>query len=362
MRHPIIGEQAYEWVKEIMDSGELSMFRGTPEGQNGGKFVQKLETEFRAYFSVKHAIAVQSATAGLHACVLACGINSDYKVGVSPYTFASSATCVLMVGAKPIFQDIDDKTFGIKLQSNVDAVIPVHLCGNPLDFDSLKTKIRIPIIEDAAQALGAVYKNRLVGTLGDCGVFSFNQSKNVSCGEGGMVITNNDEIARRIKAIRNHGEVSDPELGIIGYNYRMTEIEAAIALEQFQRLDQMNNHRIMLCNYMSEELSKIDGLTPPYVIPGCRHVYYTYAVKFDQYKLGMHRDEFQRKMLERGVYFGSGYVKPLYLLPIYHGKKGTCPVAEQMWSETLMVTDIYRLPMTLKEAQSIVKTIHSVLK
>ncbi len=357
-KHPIIGKRAYRWVKQIMDSGELSMFRGTPEGHDGGKFVQKLEAEFRAYFGIKHAIAVQSATAGLHMSVIAGG---KHRWTVSPYTFASSVTCVLMNYARPIFSDIDDKTFGINGACIfTGGVIPVHLCGNPLDYDKLSIEREHFVIEDAAQALGAVYKNQLVGTLGDVGVFSFNQSKNVSCGEGGMVITNNDDIARKIKALRNHGEVSDPELGIFGYNYRMTEIEAAIALEQFQRLGQINNHRIALCNYMTDELSKIYGLTPPYVIPGCKHVYYTYALKIDQNKIGMTKHEFSQKLREHGVYFGD-YVKPLHLLPIFGGHEGQCPVAERLWKSELIVTDIFRPPMQLKEAKKIVATIRKVL-
>ena len=339
--------------------GEMSGFAGTPKGHLGGKFVQKLEAEFRAYFGVNHAVACNSATSALYMALVACGVSSGDKVVVTPYSFSASASCVLMAGAKPVFVDINPDTFNMSplLPLGEEAIIPVHLMGHPCTIMSTSPKV----IEDASQSIGATYKNKLVGTIGDCGVFSFNQSKHVSSGEGGMLITNNDDIARIARAVRNHGEVSDPELGIVGYNYRLTEIQAAIALEQFKNLDKMNAYRIELANYMTDKLSKIDGLTPPYVAPDCTHVYYTYAVKFDKEKFGMHRDEFQEKMLKRGFYFGRGYVKPLHLLPIFGGQEGQYPIAERMWKDELLVFDWLRYPCTKDDVDEAVKTVREVL-
>lgn len=329
----------------------LSGFRAK-EGNDGGEFVRRLENEFEAFFGVKHAIALNSATAALHAALLACGIGEGDEVIVSPYSFTASASCVKMVGATPIFADIEDATFCIDpvevekaITSKTRAIIPVHLMGHPanmleLMFIALENDIKL--IEDSAQALGAECCGRYTGTIGDCGVFSFNQSKPVSCGEGGMLITDDDYIARVVRAVRNHAEVSDPELGIIGYNYRMCEIEAAIVLEQFKKLDKLNNHRIMLTNYMSELLSDIEGLTPPVTYPDCKHVFYTYALKYDSKK--MSRNEFQERCIEKGLYFGKDYVRPIYQLPAFGGLKGLCPVAEKIQKE-LMVTDIFRYPM-----------------
>jgi dTDP-4-amino-4,6-dideoxygalactose transaminase len=280
-----------------------------------------------------------------------------------------------MANAKPVFVDINPDIFCITphyvataINSKTKAIIPVHLMGHPALIPRFNYNIKI--IEDACQSIGATHNNKLVGTMGNCGIFSFNQSKHISSGEGGMLITDDADINEVAMAVRNHGEVSAPELGIFGYNYRLSEIHAAIALEQFKQLDKLNAHRIMLADYLTDRLSRIDGLIPPTVYPNCKHVYYTYAVKFNKDIIGMSRDEFQRKMIEKGVYFGNpggGYVKPLYLLPVFQKvnpelyKEGYCPVAERLWKEELCVTDIVRYPYTLKDMKEIVKTVEDVL-
>ncbi len=361
-------------INKILSGGILSGFRGTPEGHLGGKYVQALETQFKGYFSVKYAIALNSATAALHASLVACGIGQGDEVIVSPYSFSSSASCVLMVGAKPIFADIQDDIFCIDpkcverlITSKTKAIIPVHLCGHPAgmhEIMKLVWRYNLRVIEDAAQSIGAIYKGKYAGTIGDCGVFSFNQSKHINTGEGGMLITNDDKIARIVRAVRNHGEISDPELKLVGYNYRLCEIEASLALEQFKKLDIMTAHRIKLTNLMSEGLRGIRGFTPPVTYPDCKHVFYTYAVKFDETLAGMRRDAFQDKMIENDIYFGKGYVKPIYLLPIYkqfgYGE-GLCPVTERMWRE-LIITDIFKYPMTEDRVNTILDKIKKTVK
>jgi dTDP-4-amino-4,6-dideoxygalactose transaminase len=356
-------------VLEILDSGKLSGFRGTPEGADGGLYVQQLEQAFRDYLGVKYAFAMQSATAALHVACICANLKRGYSAIVTPYSFASSASCVLMVDAEPIFADIDEDTFCMKptvsnIQENTTTIIPVHLTGHPADMDYIMEFAKengLFVIEDAAQALGATYKGKKVGTIGDCGVFSFNQSKPVSSGEGGMFVTNNDQIARLAKALRNHAEVSDPELEIVGYNYRMCEVEAAIVLEQFRDLDFKNQWRNRLTNYMSSELSKIQGFTPPVIKPDCTHVFYTYAVKFDENKVRMTREQFQKEMKARGIYMGSGYVKPLYRLPVFGSQENLCPVAERMWAKELLVTDIFKYPMTIADCDEVLRNIKEVI-
>ncbi len=361
-------------IDNILGSGILSGFRGTPEGHLGGRYVQTLETQFRAYFGVKYAVALNSATAALHASLVACNIGVGDEVIVSPYSFSSSASCVLMVGAKPVFADIQDDIFCIDpkcieplITLKTKAIIPVHLCGHPADMNEIMRIARehnLRVIEDAAQSIGATYRGKYAGTIGDCGVFSFNQSKHINTGEGGMLITNDDEIARTVRAVRNHGEISDPELEIVGYNYRLCEIEASLALEQFKQLDTLTAHRIKLTSLMSEGLREIKGFTPPVTYPDCKHVFYTYAVKFDEALVGMKRDDFQDKMIESGIYFGKGYVKPLYLLPIYkqfgYGE-GLCPVTERMWREELMVFDWLKYPRTEGDVAHTIKIVKQVL-
>lgn len=365
-KHPIIEGDALQAIERILDKGILSGFRATPDGHDGGEIVRQLEAEFRDYFGCKYALTLNSATAGLHAALIALGIGSGDEVIVSPYSFSSSASCVLMVGAKPIFADIQDDIFCIdpvdiekKITPRTRAIIPVHLCGHPADMDGIMAiakEYNLKVIEDAAQSIGAIYKWKFVGTIGDCGVFSFNQSKQISSGEGGMLITDDDEIARIVMAVRNHGEISDPELKVVGYNYRMCEIEAAIILIQFRELEINIAHRIKLASYLSERLPK--GLTPPVTYPSCRHTFYTYAVKA---LAEIPRDTFQERMIKEGIYFGKGYVKPLYLLPVYGYEKGLCPVTERMYKTELMVTDIIKPPATLDDMDEIINTIKGII-
>lgn len=353
-KHLLISEDTRLEVDNILRSGELSGFRGCPEGHSGGYWVQTLEEAFREYFNIKHAIAMNSATACLHS---ACVALNCHSYNVTPYSFVSSASCTLMVGIYPQFIDVTEDTFCMQ-PCGGECAIPVHLMGHPADLDRFNAQF---LIEDAAQAIGAKYKGRFVGTIGDCGVFSFNQSKQISCGEGGMLITNDDYIARVARAMRNHGEVSDPELEIVGYNYRMLEESAKIVLDQFKYLEDDIAYRNYLADSMTHKLKEIDGFTPPVIKDGCRHALYTYAVKFDKKILGMHRDEFQDEMLKRGIYFGKGYVKPLHLLPIFGGEEGQMPVVERMWKEELCVFDWLSYPCMTTDIDKAVSTLKDVL-
>lgn len=368
-KHPVISKEAIKDVVSILKSGKLSGYRGTPEGQLGGRWVQELESAFRDYFGVKYAIAMSSATACLHIALLTLGIGKGDEVIVSPTSFSASASCVLLAGATPVFADIQDDIFCIDpkeikkaITPRTKAIIPVHLMGHPADMYSilfLARKHSLLVIEDSAQALGSLCYCQFTGAMGDCGIFSFNQSKPVSTGEGGMLVTDNAHIAQRAIALRNHAEVSDPGLSVAGYNYRLCEVEACLALHQFRRLDEINNTRIELTSYLTEELSKIEGLTPPVTHPNCKHTFYTYGVKFGI--VGMSRDEFQDRMMGNGVYFGiKGYGRPLYRLPAFGAKGNLCPVAEQMYRE-LVVTDICKPPATIKDMKEVVKAIKKTI-
>lgn len=368
-KHPILSETMIGLVANVLRSSLLSDFRGSPEGHLGGKNVQALEYAFCQYFGVKYAIAMNSATACLHSALVACGVGPGDEVIVSPYSFSSSASCVLMVGATPVFADIEPRMFCLAPQSisraitpRTRVILPVHLCGHPAEMDTIMgiaKKHNLKVIEDAAQAIGAKFQGEYVGTIGDCGVFSFNQSKHISTGEGGMLITNDDYIARVARAMRNHGEVSDPELGIVGYNYRLCEMEAVLALEQFRELDRMTDYRIDLANYITEQLSRIDGLIPPVVRPACQHVYYTYPLRLN----GLDKKDFCQRLADKGIYWGT-YVEPLYLLPVYQKWNyglGLCPTAERMYQDELVVTDIFRYPMTMADCDMVIKQIKEVV-
>ncbi len=320
-------------IKDILNRKQLSTFRGTPEGHLGGGYVRRLEEVFCDYFNIKYAVAMNSATSCLHAAMVACNLTSEDEVIVSPYSFSSSASCVLMVGAKPVFADIQDDIYCINPKSalkvltmKTKAIIPVHLFGHPADMNPIMETAGIyglKVIEDCAQAITAKYKGQYVGTIGDCGIFSFNQSKHINTGEGGILITNDDYIAKIARAIRNHGEVADPELGIVGFNYRMCEIEACLAIEQFKWIDDSINWRIEKAGFMDDYFADM-GIKPAVVYDNCKHVYYIYAIRHNKpiYK------------------FTQGYVQPLYMLPIYHKfgyGRGLCPVTEAINKEIQII-------------------------
>ena len=243
--YPVIGEEEKRAVMEVLDSGQLSTFSASRQGFLGGRKIQAFEAAFAEYHGIRHAIAVNSATSGLHAAVAACEVGPGDEVIVPPYTFTATATAVLHHNAIPVFVDVDPVTFCMDpaqlekaITPRTKAVIPVHLLGHPADMDAILAIARrhhLKVIEDCAQAPGARYKGRLVGTMGDCGVFSFQETKNMVTGEGGMVITNDPDLAERARMIRNHGEAviaGEPRkylTSTIGWNYRMTEVEAAIA-------------------------------------------------------------------------------------------------------------------------------------
>jgi len=391
--HPIIGEEEKGAVMEVLQSGNLSSFLAAPGKYFlGGKRVRKFEELFSDYHGVKYAVAFNSATAALHAAVVACGVKPLEEIIVPPYTFTSTATCALMNNSIPVFVDIKSDTFNIdpeKIEENISpltkAVIPVHLFGHPTDMDEIMAiarKYNLKVIEDCAQAPGAIYKNRLVGTIGDCGIFSFTENKNITCGEGGMLITNDEKVAEIARLVRNHGEAVIAEQPrtyrstILGWNYRLTEVDAAIGIEQFKKMDYFNNERIKLANYLTFQLQNFEGLTPPYVYEENKHVYYVYALKYDELKVGILRNRFVDAINAEGIPFSAGYIKPLYFNPIYHDnkpyiykhyagnanyKQGLCPVAEECHFNTVITNLITRPPANEKDMDDVVKAIKKIL-
>jgi len=353
-----MNEGARRMINEILQSGQLSGFRANPDYHLGGKYVRKLEDAFCDYFGVNFAVSMNSATSALHAACLACGVGQGTEVITTPYTFSASASCIKMCGAEVVFADIEPATLNLdarwtetEINGKTRAIIVVHLNGNPANMINILPLGQFPnvkIIEDCSQAIGAKYFGKYVGTLGDCGVFSFNQWKHINAGEGGMLITNDSDIAEKARLIRNHGETQSMTLG---YNYRMTEITAAIALEQLEHLDENIEQRIELADRLGEGLQGIDGLSPPTVYPSCKHSYYAYPVWVDK-----NRDELQARLLERGIYFGRGGLKPLHLFPYYGGHEGQFPATEDAYNR-VMFTDRIKPPMTIAQVNYMVKLI-----
>lgn len=399
---PIIGENEINAVVGVMKRGKLSEFgarRGKPF--RGGEKIREFEQKFAEYFGVKHAIAVNSATAGLHCAVAACNAGPGDEVIVPPYTFTATASSVLQTNAIPVFADIDEKTFCInpseiekKITSQTKVILPVHLLGHAAEMDRIMEtarKYNLKVVEDCAQATGAKYKNRFVGTIGDMGVFSFNESKDIVTGEGGMIITDNDELAERARMIRNHGEnviegkTRDYIANIVGWNYRMTEIEAAIGIEQLKRLDEFNANKKMLAEYLADGLKEIDGITTPYISPDVEHVFHVYGMLYDEKKIGIDKRTFAKAVEAEGIIISDTfYMHPLYMNPIfqlktaygnkgcpftcsfYNGKvnyeKGSCKVAEELCESKALWLEIIRPNCTIEDMQDIITAFKKVIK
>lgn len=395
--HAIIGEEEKNRVNDVLESGILSGFVAKKgDFFLGGKQVKEFESSVKEYFSCKYTIAVNSATAGLHVALGACGVGPGDEVIVTPYTMSASATAIVMMNGVPIFSDIEEDTFCLdpekikeKITPKTKAIVVVHLFGGSAKMDDIMKIAKennLYIIEDCAQAPGGTSGGKLVGTIGDIGVFSLNQHKTITSGEGGFAVTNNEELALRMQLIRNHGEVivEDMELddisGIVGFNYRMTELEAAVAVGQFRRLDELNEHRIELAGYLAEKLSKFDGLILPKKSKN-KHVYFVFPIRVNEEIIGISRDVMVKALNTEGIPFGAGYVRPIYLEPMYQKKvaygkdgwpftgaekidysKGTCSVCERMHEKELMVTGVCRYPHTKKDMDYVVRAFEKIFE
>lgn len=396
------GDEEKRVVLEVLDSRVLSGFLGTWSPQfYGGHWVQKLERQWEEHFNVKHAVSVNSATSALYTAVGAAGVGPGDQVIVSPFTMTASATCALVYNAIPVFVDILPDTFCLDPQKVREAITPytkaivvVDLFGHPFNADEIMKIARehdLMIIEDAAQAYGALYKNRMAGTLAHIGVFSLNVHKTINTGEGGICITNDDELAERMRLIRNHGEVVVKDQGtknivnLLGFNYRMCEIEAAIASEQLKKVDSLVAQRIDNADYLTHRLKSFTGVTPPELKPEIRHGYYVYPVKYVASKTGIPREIFSKALNAEGIPTSIGYVEPIYLEPVYQQRiafgscgcpfscpnnhasevsydKGICPVTERMHYEELIGHELVYKGIAASDLDDIVHAYEKVLE
>ncbi len=402
-----MGDAEKQAVIEVMNSGELSGFFGSPGPQwLGGPKVREFEDKWASTYDFKHAISVNSWTTGLMTAVGAIGIEPGDEVIVSPYTMSASATAILFYGGIPIFADIDPDTFNItaatiesRITPRTRAIMVVHIFGQAADMDpimSLAKRYNLKVIEDAAQSPGIKYKGQPVGAIGDIGGFSLNYHKHIHTGEGGMLVTNDDKLALRCQLIRNHAEnlIESQNVenlsNMLGSNYRLTELQAAIGCVQLDRLQTYLVHRQRLAVYFSSQLAGIEGLTPAKVADGAEHAYYLYPVKFDAARVGISRSDFVKavnaELPSPTVWeqngFVEAYVKPLYLAPMYQQKialgskgfpwtvnsgvhydysKGICPVVERMHYEEMIYTPLMREPLTESDIDDFVAIIKKVL-
>lgn len=393
-KHPIIDETEKKHILEVLESGNISTFIASP-GENflGGKKIREFEEKFANMIGVKYGIAFNSASSALHAAVVAVGVNPGEEVIVPPLTFTSTATSSLMHNAIPVFSDVKFDTYCLdptKLESVTNeltrAIIPVHLFGNSCDMDEIMNyakKNNIKVIEDCAQSLGTEYKGKKLGSIGDCGVFSFQESKTLMTGEGGMLVTNDEEIANIARMVRNHGEMIIPTLEkrtykseFLGWGYRMTELEAALGLAQLEKIEYLISERVKLGNHLSDEINKIDGLSHT-KYEHVKQAYWMFGFNFDEDVIGIKRNKFTDALRAEGIPCFDGYVKPLYLNPLYLEKrafafkhykgdtkyeKGICPIAEKLHEKYLVNTLISRPPATIEDMNDIVMAISKIIE
>ncbi len=396
-----IGPDEKREVMEVLDSGVLSAFLGSPgPGFNGGPKVKQLEEAWSAYFSVKHAVAMNSATSALHAAIAACRIGCGDEVITSPVTMTATATAVLVNGAVPVFADIDPRTLNLDpacvaqhITRRTKAILVIHVAGHPADMDPIMALARehdLYVIEDNAQAPGASYRGRLAGCIGHIGVFSLNCHKTIQSGEGGVAVTDDDDLATRLRLVRNHGEACLDGFGLsgadnlIGFNFRMTEMEAAVAYHQLGKLAHLNAWRIRLADFLSRRLQEeVDSLIVPYVAPNCTHVYYFYAMRYDEQAGRLPLDLFCRAVRAEGIPLEARWGEPLYRMPIYRQRsargdtgwpfrapwydgdvrydEGICPEAEAAERSSAYLETVVRWPNTESDMELVVRAIRKVL-
>ena len=261
---PIIGEEEIENVVEVLKSGMIAQ----------GPKVEEFEQKFADWVGAKYGIAVNSGTAALHVALLSCGIGEGDEVITTPFTFIASGNSIVYTGAKPVFADIDLKTYTLDPDSiedliteNTKAIMPVQLYGQSANMDKINEIARkhgLIVIEDAAQAHGAICNGKKVGSMGDMACFSFYPTKNMTTSEGGIITTDDEDLAENAKIFRAHGATVRYHHDAIGYNFRMTDISAAIGLAQLEKIDDFNDKRIANAAYLNEGLKDVEGIVTPY--------------------------------------------------------------------------------------------------
>lgn len=403
-----MGDQEKKAVMEVMESDHLSGFFGSPGSfAFGGKKVRAFERKWAETFGYKHVITTNSWTTGLMTCVGAAGIGPGDEVICPPFTMSATSTSVLFYGGIPVFADLTSDDFCLdpvdiekKITPRTRAIMVVHLFGQSANMDEINRiakKHNLKVIEDAAHAPCGSYRGRPLGAVGDLGGFSLNFHKHIHCGEGGVIVTNDDDLALRCKLIRNHAENLVLDQGItdltnmIGSNYRMTEMQAAIAMVQIDKVAGFVETRNRLHQLFSDLVNDVPGITPAKIHPERTHSFYVYPILFDEKKIGIAREKFVDavkaelpvpKTWEQTP-LSNGYVSPLYLAPVYQKQialggngfpfnynegikydysKGICPRTEEMAEKTLMVTPLIREPLVEEDMIDFANAIKKVIE
>ena len=374
-RYNSIGKEEVMAAKEVVETGILSQFLGCWDKDfYGGPKVQEFERTCEKYFGVKHVVTVNSWTSGLIVAVGAIGIEPGDEVIVTPWTMCASATAILHWNAIPVFADIEPETFNLdpkSVEANITpytkAIMAVDIFGHSCDIDALMEiakRHNLKVITDTAQAPGAFNKGRVTGTLAHVGGYSLNYHKHIHTGEGGILVTDDDDIFERLQLIRNHAEAVVADKGVtnltnmVGHNFRLGEIESAIGVVQLKKLKGFVEGRQRVAERLTDGLKYLPGLRTPVVKPDCTHAYYMYPMILDVDLLGVSREKIHAALEAEGVTgLAAGYAN-VHMLPMYQKKiaygskgfpwtsdicrrdvsyeKGICPVAEQLHDKTYL--------------------------
>ncbi|MGH2592097.1 MAG: DegT/DnrJ/EryC1/StrS family aminotransferase [Anaerolineae bacterium] len=326
---PLLGAEEQAAVQEVLASGALAQ----------GKRVAEFEARFAGYVGVRHAVAVTNGTLALWVALLAHGIGAGDEVITSPFSFIASANAALYVGARPVFADIDPQTYTLDPDSvraaitpRTRAILPVHLYGGVADMDALRAIAEehgLALIEDACQAHGAALRGKVVGSFGT-GCFSFYPTKNMTTTEGGMLTTDDDHVAGQARLLRNHGQREKYIHDVLGFNFRMTELQAAIGLAQMNHLETWTERRIANAAYLSAHLH---GVRTPVARPGARHVFHQYTIRVPAER----RAGLIQRLTALGVGTAIHYPRPIHQQPVYQkmGYTDRLPAAEQAAREVV---------------------------
>ena len=395
-----IGDEELKAVKDVMTTGNLSQFLGCWDPDFfGGPKVREFEKAWSLAFGTKHSVSLNSNTSGLMAALGALDLEPGDEVIVSPWTMCATATSILIWNAIPVFADIESKTFNLdpidvrkKVTSKTKAILVTDIFGHSADIDALleiAKEFNLKVIEDCAQSPGAMYRQRHVGTTAHIGVYSLNYHKHIHTGEGGVCVTDDDALAERMQLIRNHAEAVVGPKGVkkinnmIGFNFRLTEVQAAIGIEQIKKLPGLVQSRTKAADRLSEGLSKLKGIRTPIVMKSCTHVYYDYPLVLDIKELGISRSRLVEALVAEGIpNIGEGY-QLVHLLPIFQSKtaygtqgfpwkgltsgestvvynKGICPVAEDLHENSYLGIEFCTYEFNDKEVDAYILAFEKV--